>query len=292
MRTASFPFPALYGLVLSATPASPGLPAASPNDHAHPLCARPLPERPDRVIGRDEKLFIVHMLRVPCAFVPFPHLYPVRLEELGGSHVLCGLARLIMCVSEVPFFYLSGPLIRRLGVRGVIALAQLAYLTRFFYYSVRLACTPIRLSVETRHTPILRPGARVLRKFHLWHLSRAHLVPVLQLHAYTPKEPTAYNLSCVLLSAGSPRAVVGAPCGGIAWPHLCSHVGGHHRLRSPNRSRYRNSRALLLLTESRSTPCFPGSLLEYLAPPLTVCGDLILSQLRPCFARVPRTVLL
>ncbi|CAM9175600.1 unnamed protein product [Laminaria digitata] len=60
----------------------------------------------------------------------------IRLEELGGSHVLCGLARLIMCLAEVPFFYLSGPLIRRVGVRGVVALTQLAYLTRFIYYSV------------------------------------------------------------------------------------------------------------------------------------------------------------
>lgn len=59
----------------------------------------------------------------------------IRLEELGGSHLLCGLARLIMCLAEVPFFYLSGPLIRRMGVRGVIALTQLAYLTRFIYYS-------------------------------------------------------------------------------------------------------------------------------------------------------------
>ena len=53
--------------------------------------------------------------------------------------MLCGLARLIMCLAEVPFFYLSGPLIRRVGVRGVIALTQLAYLTRFIYYSVRVA---------------------------------------------------------------------------------------------------------------------------------------------------------
>eukprot|EP00904_Undaria_pinnatifida_P013765 jgi/Undpi1/9519/HiC_scaffold_27.g11975.m1 len=60
----------------------------------------------------------------------------IRLKELGGSHVLCGLARLIMCLAEVPFFYLSGPLIERMGVRGVIAVAQVAYLTRFIYYSV------------------------------------------------------------------------------------------------------------------------------------------------------------
>ena len=64
-------------------------------------------------------------------------LFP-RLKELGGSHVLCGLARLIMCLAEVPFFYLSGPLIERMGVRGVIAVAQVAYLTRFIYYSVRI----------------------------------------------------------------------------------------------------------------------------------------------------------
>lgn len=41
-----------------------------------------------------------------------------------------------MCIAEVPFFYLSGALIRLLGVRGVIALTQLAYLVRFIYYSV------------------------------------------------------------------------------------------------------------------------------------------------------------
>lgn len=59
-----------------------------------------------------------------------------RLKDLGGTHAICGIARLIMCLAEVPFFFLSGPLIRRIGVRGVIALAQVAYLTRFVYYSV------------------------------------------------------------------------------------------------------------------------------------------------------------
>lgn len=64
---------------------------------------------------------------------------------------MCRLARLIMCVAEVPFFYLSGPLIRRLRVRGVIALTQLAYLTRFIYYSVGLKYPSLgHLSVEAR----------------------------------------------------------------------------------------------------------------------------------------------
>lgn len=77
----------------------------------------------------------------------FLHVFSSRLEELGGSRLLCGLARLIMCMAEVPFFYLSGPLIRRVGARGVIALAQLAYLTRFVYYSVRSSvCVSVRVS--------------------------------------------------------------------------------------------------------------------------------------------------
>lgn len=59
-----------------------------------------------------------------------------RLAELGGSSKLFGLARLIMCLAEVPFFYVSGPLIDRMGVRSVAALAQIAYIARFLYYSV------------------------------------------------------------------------------------------------------------------------------------------------------------
>ena len=42
-----------------------------------------------------------------------------------------------MCAAEVPFFYLSGPLIRKIGPRNVVALSQIGYLVRFGYYSVR-----------------------------------------------------------------------------------------------------------------------------------------------------------
>ncbi|CAM9566757.1 unnamed protein product, partial [Laminaria digitata] len=74
----------------------------------------------------------------------------IRLQELGGSHTLLGVARLIMCLAEVPCFYISGALIRRLGARGVVALAQVAYLTRFLYYSV-LTEPWLVLPVETLH---------------------------------------------------------------------------------------------------------------------------------------------
>ncbi|CAM9306786.1 unnamed protein product, partial [Hapterophycus canaliculatus] len=60
----------------------------------------------------------------------------IWLSDLGSSHVLLGLAGLTMCVAELPFFYLSGPLIRKIGPRNVVALAQIGYLLRFVYYSV------------------------------------------------------------------------------------------------------------------------------------------------------------
>ncbi len=80
----------------------------------------------------------VRARRSPC----FPGRiidYPTRLDELGGSHVLMGLAALVMCAAEVPFFYLSGPLIEKIGSRNVVALAQLGYIVRLTYYSVRVA---------------------------------------------------------------------------------------------------------------------------------------------------------
>lgn len=59
-----------------------------------------------------------------------------RVEELGGTCIICGVARLIMCLAEMPFFSHSGPMIRCLGVRGIVSVAQVGYLLRFVYYSV------------------------------------------------------------------------------------------------------------------------------------------------------------
>ncbi|CAN0538528.1 unnamed protein product, partial [Scytosiphon promiscuus] len=59
-----------------------------------------------------------------------------RLTDLGGSRALLGLAGLVTSIAELPFFYLSGPLIRAIGSRNVVALAQIGYLLRFVYYSV------------------------------------------------------------------------------------------------------------------------------------------------------------
>ncbi|CBJ26723.1 conserved unknown protein [Ectocarpus siliculosus] len=40
-----------------------------------------------------------------------------------------------MSFSEVPFFYVSGPLIRTIGPRNVVALSQIGYIVRLIYYS-------------------------------------------------------------------------------------------------------------------------------------------------------------
>ncbi|CAM9812625.1 unnamed protein product [Ectocarpus sp. 8 AP-2014] len=60
----------------------------------------------------------------------------IWLDELGSSHALLGLAGLAMSFSEVPFFYVSGPLSRKIGPRNVVALSQIGYIVRLVYYSV------------------------------------------------------------------------------------------------------------------------------------------------------------
>lgn len=74
-----------------------------------------------------------------CMLLPPTSSTTTRLDELGGSHTLLGVSRLVMCLAEMPFFYVSGPMIRHMGARGVIGLSQVAYLTRFLYYSVRVS---------------------------------------------------------------------------------------------------------------------------------------------------------
>lgn len=100
--------------------------------------------------------------------------------------MLCGLARLIMCIAEVPFFYLSGPLIRRVGVRGVIALTQVAYLTRFIYYSVSLVfCRPPRTvdSRELAHS--LSAWMEVCRlRRHWWGALPSPSLQLFSLHSF------------------------------------------------------------------------------------------------------------
>jgi hypothetical protein len=59
----------------------------------------------------------------------------VRLAEMGGNGTVMGISRAITCAAEVPFFHFAGALEKRLGVRGVLALACVCYAVRFLYYA-------------------------------------------------------------------------------------------------------------------------------------------------------------
>ncbi|CAM9389338.1 unnamed protein product [Discosporangium mesarthrocarpum] len=60
---------------------------------------------------------------------------PIRLAELGGSDLCFGVARMVMDLSEIPFFFLSTPIIKSMGVRGVMILSHVAYVVRYTYYT-------------------------------------------------------------------------------------------------------------------------------------------------------------
>mmetsp|Transcript_8018 Transcript_8018/g.11878 ORF Transcript_8018/g.11878 Transcript_8018/m.11878 type:complete len:420 (+) Transcript_8018:250-1509(+) len=60
----------------------------------------------------------------------------LRLKELGAPGVLMGIARFVNCLSEIPFFFYIRPLMERVGIFNLVALAQLGYTLRFATYSM------------------------------------------------------------------------------------------------------------------------------------------------------------
>jgi hypothetical protein len=59
----------------------------------------------------------------------------VHLNNQGAPGVLMGTARMLTCAAEVPFFRVSGKILKKLGVSGSIAAAQVAYVLRFIWYT-------------------------------------------------------------------------------------------------------------------------------------------------------------
>eukprot|EP00045_Choanoeca_perplexa_P005837 m.48812 g.48812 ORF g.48812 m.48812 type:complete len:427 (-) comp13323_c0_seq1:164-1444(-) len=60
----------------------------------------------------------------------------IYLQDMGASDTLLGVSLAVTTVSEMPFFFYSGPLLRRLGAVSVCLLALLAYSARLGYYSL------------------------------------------------------------------------------------------------------------------------------------------------------------
>lgn len=57
------------------------------------------------------------------------------LQDMGGPGLLMGLSLAVTTVSEIPFFFYSGELIKRCGAIYTVALALCAYAARLLYYS-------------------------------------------------------------------------------------------------------------------------------------------------------------
>eukprot|EP00049_Salpingoeca_infusionum_P005985 m.100034 g.100034 ORF g.100034 m.100034 type:complete len:569 (-) comp13156_c0_seq3:233-1939(-) len=58
------------------------------------------------------------------------------IEELGGDHTTQGVARLVMCASELPLFWFSGKIISALGLEMCLMLTFACYILRFILYSI------------------------------------------------------------------------------------------------------------------------------------------------------------
>ena len=57
------------------------------------------------------------------------------LQDMGGSHLLMGLALFMTCVAEVPLMFFSGDLIRLMGHHNMLYLTFACYTVRYLLYS-------------------------------------------------------------------------------------------------------------------------------------------------------------
>jgi len=84
--------------------------------------------------------FMVAVLLVSVGYAIFDNFSAIYLRDLGAAPDLLGLAFLLATLSEIPIFFYSPALIRRLTLRGVILMALLAFAVRGLAWS--LVTTP------------------------------------------------------------------------------------------------------------------------------------------------------
>jgi MFS family permease len=58
------------------------------------------------------------------------------LSDLGASKTLMGVSQTVATLSEMPVFFFSAVLLRRVGARGLLLLSLLAYIVRLFAYTL------------------------------------------------------------------------------------------------------------------------------------------------------------
>ena len=58
------------------------------------------------------------------------------MDELNSTYLIMGLSQTITTIAEIPCFFVSGPVIKRLGHNGVFCLALFAFCIRFLGFSI------------------------------------------------------------------------------------------------------------------------------------------------------------
>lgn len=56
-------------------------------------------------------------------------------KEKSAPNSLLGIARLVMCLAEVPWFWFAGPILKRYTIFQVLQFTCGAYLVRFLWYA-------------------------------------------------------------------------------------------------------------------------------------------------------------
>ena len=79
-------------------------------------------------------LFMAFLMGVGNGFVGYLFL---ELSELGAKGTLLGVCLTMNCIGEVPFFYYSGAIIKKLGVYPSLNIGMAAYCLRLGCYAVR-----------------------------------------------------------------------------------------------------------------------------------------------------------
>jgi MFS transporter, PPP family, 3-phenylpropionic acid transporter len=82
------------------------------------------------------QLFLLSMFLVGASINAVNSFYPLFLQSLGGGAGLFGFSIAISSLSELPIFFFSGRLLRRLGAGGMLAMALAIYVLRWLFFSV------------------------------------------------------------------------------------------------------------------------------------------------------------
>ncbi|MGB8648725.1 MAG: MFS transporter [Anaerolineae bacterium] len=89
-----------------------------------------------RLIRRDTVIFLVSIFMLSVSSSAAMSFFSIYLDHIGAKEGLIGLSWTFASMSEVPFMFYSGRLIKRFGARRLLGLAFVLYAVRWFLYSL------------------------------------------------------------------------------------------------------------------------------------------------------------